>query len=160
LAAKVLETGDVGEVFKKNVRQALRTAEPGFSFNFFEDENDTLRNACTEVVSSDDSDVCNLGSINLGRIESVKEFSDIVELATKFLICGTLRADLPYAKVYETREKNRRLGLGIMGLHEWLIQRGSTYEVTLNYTVGCLSTKVYPIRYLRNLLIVYRYPDL
>ena len=127
---KYWETGDVGEVFKKNVRQALRTAEPGFSFNFFEDENDTLRNACTEVVSSDDSDVCNLGSINLGRIESVKEFSDIVELATKFLICGTLRADLPYAKVYEIREKNRRLGLGIMGLHEWLIQRGSTYEVT------------------------------
>ena len=127
---KYWETGDVGEVFKKNVRQALRTAEPGFSFNFFEDESDTLRNACTEVVSSDDSDVCNLGSINLGRIESVKEFSDIVELATKFLICGTLRADLPYAKVYETREKNRRLGLGIMGLHEWLIQRGSGYEVT------------------------------
>jgi ribonucleoside-diphosphate reductase alpha chain len=127
---KYWETGDVGEVFKHNVRQALRTAEPGFSFNFFEDESDTLRNACTEVVSSDDSDVCNLGSINLGRIESVKEFSDIVELATKFLICGTLRADLPYAKVYETREKNRRLGLGIMGLHEWLIQRGSTYEVT------------------------------
>ena len=127
---KYWDTGDVGEVFKKNVRQALRTAEPGFSFNFFEDESDTLRNACTEVVSADDSDVCNLGSINLGRIESVKEFSDIVELATKFLICGTLRADLPYAKVYETREKNRRLGLGIMGLHEWLIQRGSTYEVT------------------------------
>ena len=127
---KFWETGDVGEVFKKNVRQALRTAEPGFSFNFFEDESDTLRNACVEVVSSDDSDVCNLGSINLGRIESVKEFSDIVELATKFLICGTLRADLPYAKVYETREKNRRLGLGIMGLHEWLIQRGSGYEVT------------------------------
>ena len=127
---KYWETGDVGEVFKKNVRQALRTAEPGFSFNFFEDESDTLRNACTEVVSSDDSDVCNLGSINLGRIESVKEFSDIVELATKFLICGTLRADLPYAKVYETREKNRRLGLGLMGLHEWLIQRGSGYEVT------------------------------
>jgi len=127
---KFWETGDVGEVFKQNVRQALRTAEPGFSFNFFEDESNTLRNACTEVVSADDSDVCNLGSINLGRIESIKEFSDIVELATKFLICGTLRADLPYAKVYETREKNRRLGLGIMGLHEWLIQRGYSYEVT------------------------------
>lgn len=127
---KYWETGDVGEVFKQNVRQALRTAEPGFSFNFFEDENDTLRNACTEVVSADDSDVCNLGSINLGRIESVNELSDIVELATKFLICGTLRADLPYAKVYETREKNRRLGLGLMGLHEWLIQREYSYEVT------------------------------
>jgi len=124
------ETGEVGSVFINNIKQALRTAEPGFSFNFMEDENDTLRNACTEVVSADDSDVCNLGSINMGRIESVSEFADIVELATKFLICGTLRAHLPYAKVYETREKNRRLGLGLMGMHEWLIKRNSKYEVT------------------------------
>jgi ribonucleoside-diphosphate reductase alpha chain len=29
-----------------------------------------------------------------------------------------------------TRAKNRRLGLGLMGIHEWLIQRGSKYEVT------------------------------
>ncbi len=90
------ETGKVGSVFIDNIKQALRTAEPGFSFNFMEDENDTLRNACTEVVSADDSDVCNLGSINMGRIESVSEFANIVELATKFLICGTLRAHLPY----------------------------------------------------------------
>lgn len=127
---KYWETGEVGSVFINNIKQALRTAEPGFSFNFMEDENDTLRNACTEVVSADDSDVCNLGSINMGRIESVSEFADIVELATKFLICGTLRAHLPYAKVYETREKNRRLGLGLMGMHEWLIKRNSKYEVT------------------------------
>jgi len=127
---KYWETGEVGSVFINNIKQALRTAEPGFSFNFMEDENDTLRNACTEVVSADDSDVCNLGSINMGRIESVSEFADIVELATKFLICGTLRAHLPYAKVYETREKNRRLGLGLMGMHEWLIKRDSKYEVT------------------------------
>jgi len=43
------ETGDVGSTFKQNVRQALQTAEPGFSFNFFDKENETLRNACTEV---------------------------------------------------------------------------------------------------------------
>ena len=124
------KTGDVGETFKKNVEQALRTAEPGFSFNFFDKENETLRNACTEVTSEDDSDVCNLGSVNLGRIDSIDELRDIVELATKFLLCGTLRAQLPYAKVYEVREKNRRLGLGLMGMHEWLIKRGSSYKVT------------------------------
>lgn len=124
------KTGSVGDVFKKNVRQAMKTAEPGFSFNFFDKENETLRNACTEVTSDTDSDVCNLGSLNLGRIETLEELSDIVELATKFLICGTLRAELPYAKVYQTREKNRRLGLGLMGMHEWLIKRGYQYEVT------------------------------
>lgn len=124
------ETGDPGSVFKRNVEQALKTAEPGFSFNFFDKENETLRNACTEVTSEDDSDVCNLGSINMGRIDSLAEFYDIVGLATKFLLCGTLRADLPYDRVYKVREKNRRLGLGLMGMHEWLIKRGSSYEVT------------------------------
>jgi len=54
----------------------------------------------------------------------------VVALASKFLVCGTLRADLPYEKVYKVREKNRRLGLGLMGIHEWLLQRGQQYEVT------------------------------
>jgi ribonucleoside-diphosphate reductase alpha chain len=122
-------TGDVGSVFRKNVEQALSTAEPGFSFNFFNHENETLRNACTEVTSADDSDVCNLGSINYGNIDSITELQDVVELATKFLLCGTLKAELPYDKVKAIREKNRRLGLGIMGLHEWLLKRGYKYEM-------------------------------
>ena len=123
-------TGDIGSVFIENVHQAMKTAEPGFSFNFFDKEDETLRNACTEVTSADDSDVCNLGSINMGRIENIHEMAEVVELATKFLLCGTLKAKLPYEKVEMTRAKNRRLGLGLMGIHEWLIQRGSKYEVT------------------------------
>lgn len=116
-------------VFLQNVRQAMETGEPGFSFNFGDKQNETLRNACTEVTSEDDSDVCNLGSINLGNINSLEEFRSVVSLASKFLVCGTLRADLPYDKVYKVREKNRRLGLGLMGIHEWLLQRGYKYEV-------------------------------
>lgn len=117
-------------IFKQNVEQALATGEPGFSFNFNGKELETLRNACTEVTSEDDSDVCNLGSINLSRFDSIDEFRDAVDLGTRFLLCGTLRADLPYDKVREVREKNRRLGLGLMGIHEWLLRRDSKYEVT------------------------------
>jgi ribonucleoside-diphosphate reductase alpha chain len=117
-------------VFRANVLQAMSTGEPGFSFNFGDKQNETLRNACTEVTSEDDSDVCNLGSINLGNINDLVQFKSVVELASKFLVCGTLRADLPYEKVYRVREKNRRLGLGLMGIHEWLLQRGQKYEVT------------------------------
>ena len=124
------ETGEVGDVFKENVKQALSTAEPGFSFNFFEKENETLRNACTEVTSQDDSDVCNLSSLNFARIDDLNQLQSLVCVATKFLLCGTLRAQLPYDKVKLVREKNRRLGLGLMGLHEWLIQRGHRYETT------------------------------
>lgn len=116
--------------FVENCRQAMMTGEPGFSFNFGAKQNETLRNACTEVTSEDDSDVCNLGSINISNITSIDEFSNVVSLASKFLVCGTLRADLPYDKVYKVREKNRRLGLGLMGIHAWLLQRGYGYEVT------------------------------
>lgn len=115
--------------FLQNCKQAMQTGEPGFSFNFGDRQNETLRNACTEVTSEDDSDVCNLGSINIGNVESIDEFKSIVDLASKFLVCGTLRADLPYAKVYEVRERNRRLGLGLMGIHEWLLKRNYGYEV-------------------------------
>ena len=116
--------------FVENCRQAMMTGEPGFSFNFGAKQNETLRNACTEVTSEDDSDVCNLGSVNLSNVSSIEEFKHIVELGSKFLVCGTLRADLPYDKVYKVREKNRRLGLGLMGIHAWLLQRGQGYEVT------------------------------
>ena len=116
-------------IFLENCKQAMSTGEPGFSFNFGDKENETLRNACTEVTSEDDSDVCNLGSINIGALETLEEFRHIVSLASKFLVCGTIRADLPYEKVHQVREKNRRLGLGLMGIHEWLLKRGYKYEV-------------------------------
>jgi ribonucleoside-diphosphate reductase alpha chain len=116
--------------FVENCKQAMMTGEPGFSFNFGDKQNETLRNACTEVTSEDDSDVCNLGSINLGNIPDLETFKSVISLSSKFLVCGTLRADLPYKKVYSVREKNRRLGLGLMGIHEWLLQRKYGYEVT------------------------------
>lgn len=115
--------------FYENVRQALKTGEPGFSFNFFDKENETLRNACTEVTSEDDSDVCNLGSVNMSRIKTIDEFEEICELATEFLVCGSVKAKFPYEKIEKTREKNRRIGVGLMGVHEWLITKGSRYEV-------------------------------
>lgn len=124
-----LQVDGLPETYMKNVRQALSGGEPGFSFNFGERSDETLRNACTEVTSSDDSDVCNLGSINFGAIDTIEELRDVVRLASKFLVCGTVRAELPYDKVYQVREKNRRLGLGLMGIHEWLLKRGHKYEV-------------------------------
>jgi len=121
---------NIPDLFLKNVHQALKTGEPGFSFNFFEKVNEILRNACTEVTSEDDSDVCNLASVNMSVIETKERFNKVCYLVGKFLLCGTLVAELPYEKVYDVRKKNRRLGMGIMGVHEWLLQRGYKYEVT------------------------------
>ena len=115
----------IPQLWYDSVKRMCFNGEPGHSYNFWENENDTGRNACTEFTSEDDSDVCNLGSINLGNISSVDELRCVVSLASKFLVCGTLRAELPYDKVKQVREKNRKIGLGLMGVHEWLLQRGA-----------------------------------
>ena len=114
-------------VFIENVKQAMMPGEPGFSFNFGDKQNETLRNACTEITSEDDSDVCNLGSVNLANIETIEEFSDVVNLAGKFLVCGLIRAQLPYEKIAKVRRDNSRIGLGLMGMPEWLLTRKYRY---------------------------------
>lgn len=89
--------------------------------------NGIITGQCTEITSSDDSDICNLGSINMARIESIEDFNTTLELATSFLLAGTVYSDVPYPQVDQVRTKNRRLGLGLMGIHEWLLKRGKKY---------------------------------
>lgn len=114
-------------VYWATIEQMLKTAEPGFSIDLGKHKKETLRNACTEITSEDDSDICNLGSINLARITSLDEMRGVVECATAFLLAGTVYSDVPYAKVDMVRTKNRRLGLGLMGIHEWLMLNGKKY---------------------------------
>lgn len=110
------------------VTQMMQNGEPGFSVDVGENTGETLRNACTEITSRDDNDVCNLGSINLARVSSLEEMEELVDLGVLFLIAGTIYSDVPYSEVADTRTKNRRLGLGLMGIHEWLLQRGLPYK--------------------------------
>jgi ribonucleoside-diphosphate reductase alpha chain len=114
-------------VYWSTVRHMLETGEPGFSIDIGRNSRETLRNACTEVTSCDDSDVCDLGSINMARIESLEEMEHAVELGSAFLLAGTVYSDIPFAGVDKIRNKNRRLGLGLMGLHEWLLRHGKKY---------------------------------
>lgn len=115
-------------IYRLGLENMIRTAEPGFSVDTKENAGETLRNACCEITSSDDSDICNLGSINLSRIESIEELAEVVDLATLFLVSGTVYSDVPHDEIADTRSKNRRLGLGLMGVHEWLLKRGHKYE--------------------------------
>lgn len=55
------------------------------------------------------------------------ELKYIIDIATAFLLAGTVYSDVPYSDVDKIRSKNRRLGLGLMGIHEWLLQRGKIY---------------------------------
>jgi len=116
------------DVYWAVVQHMLETGEPGFSIDTGSKRNETLRNACTEITSEDDSDVCNLGSLNMAAIETRDQWQEAIAVGTELLLAGTLYSSVPYPKVAEVREKNRRLGLGLMGIHEWLLKRGKTYD--------------------------------
>lgn len=116
------------QVYDAVVKAMLKTAEPGFSVDVGVNAGECLRNACNEITSRDDSDICNLGSIVLPRVKDLGEMAYLTKLGTKLLLAGTEYSHVPYQKVERIREKNRRLGLGIMGVAEWLYERGLKYE--------------------------------
>lgn len=114
-------------VYETAVASMTTTGEPGFSVDLGEKRNEKLRNACTEIVSEDDSDICNLGGIVLSRFDDPEEFENAVRLGALFLTAGTVYSDVPYPEVAKVRDKNRRLGLDILGVHEFLLKRGLKY---------------------------------
>lgn len=125
---KVHTDQDVWNLYYNVCKSMCRTGEPGFSIDIGNNSKDVLRNPCTEVVSDVDSDCCNLGSINLSKIKDIEELKQITRLAVKFLYLGTYRSWLPHEDFSVVRTKNRRIGLGIMGLHEWCIRHNERYE--------------------------------
>lgn len=114
-------------VFWDTVRQMVKTGEPGFSIDVGVHAGEHNRNACTEICSADDDDICNLGSINLARIEDLGHFEKTIESAMAFLVAGSVYSDVPYENVGVIRNKNRRIGLGLMGVHEWMLKNGLRY---------------------------------
>ena len=73
-------------------------------------------------------DVCCLGHINLDRVKNPEE---AWRLMTRFLIRAT------FAPVADERQKanvrrNRRIGVGFMGYHSWLVKNGIKYSDAWN----------------------------
>ena len=114
-------------VYWDAVDRMTQTGEPGFSVDLGDQRDEKLRNACTEIVSADDSDICNLGGLVLSRFDSPDEFEQAVRLGVLYLTAGTEYSHVPYEQVQEVRDKNRRLGLDMLGVHEFLLKRGLKY---------------------------------
>ena len=95
-----------------------------------------LSNLCTEIIevtSQDETAVCNLGSINLGRHVVDREF-DFVKLArtVRTAIRQLDRViDLNFYPIASTKRSNLRwrpVGLGVMGLQDVFFQLGWPFD--------------------------------
>lgn len=116
---------DHPDVFKKTLHHACKYGDPGFQFDW---DDSIFRNACTEIIAKHPYESCCLGHIVLPNIKNTQELSDISQLATIALLCATEYTMVPIPQVRTIKEQNRRLGLGFMGLAEWLLLNNFRYE--------------------------------
>ena len=123
-------TGEPYVMYKGNVNKANPDAYKQNSLKVF------MTNICSEIVLHTDeshSFVCCLSSVNLAKYDEWKD-TDLIYTATWFLD-GVLEEFIQRAKnmrgfdnSVRSAEKGRALGLGVLGWHTYLQQKGKAFE--------------------------------
>jgi ribonucleoside-diphosphate reductase alpha chain len=130
LLQKRKATGEPYILFKGNVNKQNPEAYKKNSLKVY------MTNICSEIVLHTDENhsfVCCLSSVNLARYDEWKD-TDLIYIATWFLD-GVLEEFIQKAKnmkgfenVVRFAEKGRAIGLGVLGWHTYLQQKGIPFE--------------------------------
>ena len=132
-------TLDAGAVFEKIIDLAWHNGEPGVLFiDAANRDNMTPQLGDFEATNPCGEqwllpyESCNLGSLNLsnfvkdGKVDW-KRMENVVRVATSFLDSVIDCNRFPIPEIEEMTLKTRKIGMGIMGLHDMLIQLGLPY---------------------------------
>ncbi|MFB6195606.1 MAG: adenosylcobalamin-dependent ribonucleoside-diphosphate reductase [Haloplanus sp.] len=116
IAEMAWETGDPGVLFLDTINEANPTPHLG---------RIEATNPCGEVPELP-YEACILGSINLGHHTDGEEVDweklrETVHLAVRFLDNAIEMSTFPVPEIEEMVTKTRRLGLGVMGFHDMLV---------------------------------------
>ncbi len=134
---------DAHEVFELIVESAWKNGDPGLIFiDKVNDLNPTklqgpirATNPCGEQPLHD-YESCNLGSINLSNYFNAnmkdkfdwERFKATIQMGVRFLD-NVIEVNIyPLEQIDEMAKSNRRIGLGIMGFADLLIQKGLRYD--------------------------------
>jgi len=138
----------VKEIFDELVNYAWLNGEPGIVF--IDEVNRTnplpglgpidASNPCGEQFLHH-YDVCNLGAINLATFEkngkvNWNRLAFVTKTAIRMLDNVIDTYDFPVDKVTEMAQKNRRIGLGIMGFADLLYRLGIAYDSPEGIAMG------------------------
>ncbi|MFA9518618.1 adenosylcobalamin-dependent ribonucleoside-diphosphate reductase [Halopenitus sp. H-Gu1] len=130
---ETVEQADPDAVLERIADMAWETGDPGVLFlDTINEQNPTpelgrieATNPCGEVPELP-YEACILGSINLGQHtdgETVdwKKLRETTHLAVRLLDNAIERSQFPVPEIDEMVSKTRRLGLGVMGFHDMLV---------------------------------------
>lgn len=142
---RAVESGSLTAIqLLRDITEAMvLNGEPGIYNSSYgsEDENTILRatNPCGEIAL-EDWENCNLGHVNLAHCESQEQFIERAKLMTRFLMRATF-GDITNPLQQNVVDDNRRIGVGVYGAQEWILNQFSialselerspgTYQVT------------------------------
>lgn len=154
---KVTGQEDAREIFDKIIHGAWLTGEPGTFFIDRANEYNPVpalgsyeaTNPCGEQPLLP-YDVCNLGSINLGKFvkDDARPGTDpeegidwdalrtVIHLATHFLD-NVIDANVyPLPEIHDLAQNIRRIGLGVMGWADMLVRLGIAYDSQAGVDLG------------------------